>query len=92
METNAASIVFISSILGFKKSHSPYFLLTGTVGLFLFQHALQGWCPPLSILRKLGIRTSEEIQNEKMALKFFRGDFLNKPTNISNLLSNIEKQ
>ncbi len=39
------------------------------------QHAIQRWCPPLPILRKLNIRTSKEIEQEKYALKTIRGDF-----------------
>lgn len=42
---------------------------------FLFQHAIQGWCPPLPILRRLGFRTAEEINQERYALKALRGDF-----------------
>lgn len=74
LETNAASIVLASSVLGFMKS-KKFFLLTGAVGLFLLQHALQGWCPPLPLIRKLGIRTAEEIENEKTVLKILRGDY-----------------
>lgn len=37
--------------------HSEYWLLlTGFVGLNLLQSALTGWCPMMSILRKLGVK------------------------------------
>jgi hypothetical protein len=39
------------------------------------QHALQGWCPPLPLLRRLGVRTQQEIERERYALKALRGDF-----------------
>jgi hypothetical protein len=42
---------------------------------FLLQHALQGWCPPLPVLRRLGVRTADEINQERYALKALRGDF-----------------
>jgi hypothetical protein len=42
---------------------------------FLFQHAMQGWCPPVPLFRRLGVRTREEIDREKYALKALRGDF-----------------
>jgi hypothetical protein len=42
---------------------------------FLFQHAVQGWCPPLPVLRRLGVRTRKEIDRERYALKALRGDF-----------------
>lgn len=36
---------------------------------FLLQHALQGWCPPLPILRRLGFRTQQEIERERYTLR-----------------------
>jgi len=42
---------------------------------FLFQHAVQGWCPPVPVFRWLGVRTRQEIDEEKYALKVLRGDF-----------------
>lgn len=42
---------------------------------FVLLHGLQGWFPPLPILRRLGIRTSTEIDQERIALKALRGDF-----------------
>jgi hypothetical protein len=45
------------------------------VGAFLFQHAIQGWCPPIPVLRRMGFRTAREIEIERVALKTLRGDF-----------------
>jgi hypothetical protein len=45
------------------------------VPAFMIQHALQGWCPPLAILRRLGVRTAKEINDERFALQALRGDF-----------------
>jgi len=42
---------------------------------FLLQHALQGWCPPVRLFRRLGLRTQTEIEAERYALKALRGDF-----------------
>jgi len=42
---------------------------------FLFQHAVQGWCPPVPVFRRMGVRTRKEIDREKYALKALRGDF-----------------
>jgi hypothetical protein len=42
---------------------------------FFLQHALQGWCPPIPLLRRLGVRTATEIEEERFALKALRGDF-----------------
>src|SRR5690606_24030673 len=50
-------------------------LLSGVVLAFFFQHSVQGWCPPLPILRLFRIRTRKEIEEERYALKVLRGDF-----------------
>lgn len=44
------------------------------LGFFLF-HAIEGFDPPIPVLRRLGIRTRSEIDNEIYALKVLRGDF-----------------
>jgi len=68
LETNAAVAVIISTALGFKVS-KKWFLATGMVGGFLLQHAIQGWCPPVELFRRIGVRTNSEINYEKEALK-----------------------
>ena len=74
LETNASSLALTGLILGLTKSRK-YLLLTGTVLSFLLMHAVQGWCPPVPLLRKMGVRTRSEIDREKFALKILRGDF-----------------
>ncbi|HSP46917.1 MAG TPA: YgaP-like transmembrane domain [Clostridiaceae bacterium] len=88
---NASTLVLLSTILGYKKSRY-WFLLTGTVGYFLLQHAIQGWCPPLSVIRRRGVRTPEEIENEKLALRIMRGDFNKTTTNPFEILRTVEKK
>ena len=74
IEANASALAFIGVALGF--FHHPYWLaLPALVTAFLFQHALQGWCPPVPILRRFGFRTIYEIDRERFALKAIRGDF-----------------
>ena len=46
--------------------------LTAGVQTFYLQHSLQGWCPPLPVLRRLGFRTPMEIELERAALKDIR--------------------
>src|SRR5262245_30138052 len=36
---------------------------------FLFVHATHGWAPPLPVLRRLGLRTMREIDDERAALR-----------------------
>jgi hypothetical protein len=37
------------------------------------QHALQGWCPLLPLLRSVGFRTQYEIERERCALLAISG-------------------
>lgn len=74
IEANAAVIAFVGVALG-AFVHPYWLLLPAAVTLFLFQHALQGWCPPIPVLRRLGFRTVYEIERERQALKALRGDF-----------------
>jgi hypothetical protein len=75
LEANAASVGLVGLVLGITVDRR-FLLVPGAVCAFLLQHALQGWCPPLPLLRKLGIRTSREIHDEIIALRILRGDFL----------------
>ena len=68
LETNASSLIIAGSALGFL-ADKKFFALPLMVGGFLLQHALQGWCPPLPILRRKGYRTTKEIQKERNALE-----------------------
>jgi hypothetical protein len=54
-----------------------WYLLSAVAAALLIQHAFQGWSAPASVLRRLGIRTREEIDHERYALKALRGDFVN---------------
>lgn len=83
LEANAASFTLLGVVLG-STVDKRWYALSGVVGGFLLQHALQGWCPPLPVFRRLGYRTTEEIDRERYALKFLRGDF-------DDLSSSIER-
>lgn len=74
LETNAACLLLLSLGLGVFRNRR-WLWLTGGVATFLLQHALQGWCPPLPIIRALGVRTASEIGTERTALQALRGDF-----------------
>ncbi|MGE3262724.1 MAG: DUF2892 domain-containing protein [Bacteriovoracia bacterium] len=76
LEANAAAATLVGVSLGATVS-KRWLLLPALVAGFLFQHAVQGWCPPLPILRRLGFRTAREIENERTILKSRRGDLKN---------------
>jgi hypothetical protein len=74
LEANAAGFSLVGLLLGISAGRK-WLLLPVTVAGFLMQHATQGWCPPVSVFRRLGVRTMEEIHFERYALKALRGDF-----------------
>ncbi len=74
LDANAASLTLTGLALG-KAIDRRFYLLAGTAAGFLLQHAIQGWSPPLPLLRWLGFRTQAEIEAERYALKALRGDF-----------------
>lgn len=74
LETNASALAFTGIVLG-STVDRRWLALPALVTAFLFQHAVQGWCPPLPILRRLGYRTAKEIARERYGLQALRGDF-----------------
>jgi hypothetical protein len=79
LEANAATAVLVGLGLG-TFADRRFFALPAVVAGFLLQHALQGWCPPLPLFRRLGVRTQSEIEQERYALKALRGDFESVPS------------
>jgi hypothetical protein len=68
LEVNASTLALTGLVLGLTVNRK-WFVLPGIVLPFLLQHGLQGWCPPLPLLRKMGVRTRGEIDREKHALR-----------------------
>ena len=81
LELNASLLAFTGVVLGKFVNRKWLYLSMGVTG-FLAQHALQGWCPPLPILRRMGIRTCQEIEQERYALKMIRGDTTHMPESV----------
>jgi hypothetical protein len=74
VETMAPIFTLLGMTLGLTVSRR-FFIIPFAVQSFFLQHALQGWCPPIPVLRRLGVRTLKEIDEERYALKALRGDF-----------------
>ena len=74
LQTNASILCLIGLGLG-ARVDKRFLFLPAAVFSFLAQHALQGWCPPIPIFRRLRVRTMHEIERERFALKVLRGDF-----------------
>jgi hypothetical protein len=74
LQALAAGFTLSGIVLG-STVNRKWYALPGVVAAFLLQHAIQGWCPPLPLIRALGVRTPLEIEEERFALKVARGDF-----------------
>lgn len=78
LQANFAALTMTSVLLAAFVSRKWLWLAVG-VPLFMIQHSLQGWCPPLSVFRRLGVRTPAEIEDERFELRKLRGDFRQDP-------------
>ena len=67
LAVNASTLALSGLLLGIT-ANRKWLALPAIVLPFLLQHGLQGWCPPLPVLRRMGVRTREEIDREKYAL------------------------
>ena len=67
LELNA-SLVALGGIVLAASMSKKWLILPAIVTAFLAQHAIQGWCPPLALFRRMKIRTRKEIDKEKYAL------------------------
>ena len=74
LEASASGFALLGLTLG-ATVNRKWFLFPAVIAGFLLQHAIQGWCPPLAVIRRLGVRTAREIDYERYALKAVRGDF-----------------
>lgn len=71
---DASVLVMLGVLLGARVDRR-FLALPIAVFSFFGQHALQGWCPPIPLFRRLGVRTHREIARKRYALKALRGDF-----------------
>jgi hypothetical protein len=90
LEANAATVSLMGLTLG-ATVNRKWFLFPAVVAGFLLQHAVQGWCPPVPILRRIGFRTQSEIDDERYALKLLRGDFRNLSSSDGKDLGNVNR-
>lgn len=75
LEISASALAFTGIVLGVTVDRKQLWLSGGVVLPFLFHHAVQGWCPPVSVFRRMGVCTRRQIDAEKFALEALRGDF-----------------
>jgi hypothetical protein len=70
LQTNFSIVALLGLALSLKNRR--WLLLSAAASAFMVQHALQGWCPPLALFRRLGVRSTAEIERERMALRALR--------------------
>lgn len=75
LAANAATLTLVLTARAAARPSRSRLAAAALVPAFLLQHALQGWCPPVPVFRRLGLRTRGEIDAERTALKALREDF-----------------
>jgi hypothetical protein len=73
LETASSAVSLVGLTMSILRGRKWLVLPLAIQGFFM-QHALQGWCPPLPALRRLGFRTQREIEDERCALRALRGE------------------
>ena len=68
LEANAAIVALVGLTIGVLVDRRVLAVPFAVAG-FLLQHAIQGWCPPVPVLRRLGFRTPAEICEERCGLR-----------------------
>ena len=92
IEANAATVSLAGLALAAFVDRR-FLLLPVGVAAFLLQHAIQGWCPPVPVLRRMGFRTPAEINEERCGLRTLRGDFpaLAQPAPAAGMIAQAEE-
>ena len=67
LQFGAAAVGFVGAELSLTVS-SAFALLPAFAFATLAQYLIQGWCPPLVLLARFGLRSSSEIDRERYAL------------------------
>ena len=86
IEAHAGTVSLLGLVLGVTVNRR-FLALPFAVSAFLVLHALDGLYPPLTVMRRLGARTSDEIHREILALRILRGDFIERPVYPESLLA-----
>ena len=67
LQIGAAGLGFLGAILAVTVS-GIFALLPAMAVVALGQYAVQGWCPPVALLARLGLRSNKEIDRERYAI------------------------
>lgn len=75
LELNVSTIAGIGLPIMALTQNLWWRIIPGIILPFLFLHAVHGWCPPIPIMRRMGIRARKAIDEEKHGAKALRGDY-----------------
>jgi hypothetical protein len=78
METESSLMGLMGLALGIGV-HKRFLFISGFVAGMILLHSVHGWYPLLPLFRRMGVRTRDEIDRERNALKALRGDFAGLP-------------
>jgi hypothetical protein len=78
LETEASLMGLVGVVLGATVDRR-LLVLPAVVASMMILHASHGWYPLLPLFRRMGVRTQDEIDRERYALKVMRGDFADLP-------------
>lgn len=73
IESEAPTMIGLGIALGVLHNRK-WFAVSAIAASMVVLHNLQGWYPLLPLFRRLGLRTQQEIEQERIALKVLRGD------------------
>ncbi len=73
IESEAPTMIGLGIALGIFHNRK-WFAVSAMAASMVILHSLQGWYPLLPLFRRLGLRSQQEIEQERMALKVLRGD------------------
>jgi hypothetical protein len=73
IELEAPTMILVGLALG-TLSNRKWFAVSAMAASMVILHNLQGWYPLLPVFRAAGLRTAEEIEQERMALKALLGE------------------
>ncbi|MGV3742468.1 MAG: hypothetical protein ACO1NO_09195 [Burkholderiaceae bacterium] len=73
IETEAPLMIGLGIALGMTRGRK-WFGLSAMAASMVILHGVQGWYPLLPIFRRLGVRSQNEIEEERTALRVLRGD------------------
>lgn len=75
IEIEAPLMIALGVSLGMTRDRR-WLALSAAAASMVLVHGFQGWYPLMPLLRRLGVRSQQEIEDERMALRILAGDAL----------------